>query len=255
LDALKDVHDSYEKVPIAHLEGHVVLDKEGEFGPPDGDSLLLYAVPSEQLPRGVVALFGVDAIRELGISLDFVLANSGCHLHEARLLSGINLARLSTSREVLASPSECEPRVGASSTPEASVIEVVSDVHHHCPSSEGGQPHGGSALPETCLIGDSSDNMAGGESPTSRKLNTESPMFQGSPPDLDPRGGEVMVVGEQDTSIKVNPALTPQQIASLKVTIAEHASVFEGGTIGHRYYPQANNSTFYNDSQEAPDLA
>ncbi len=57
LDALIDVHDSHEEVPIAHLEGHVVLDKEGEFRLPDGDSLLLYAVPSEQLPRGVVALF------------------------------------------------------------------------------------------------------------------------------------------------------------------------------------------------------
>ncbi len=129
----------------------MVLDKEGEFRLPDGDSLLIYAVPAKQLPRGVVALFGIDAIRELGISLDFVLANSGCHLHESRLLMGIHLARVSTSREVLSFPSEGEPTVGASSTPEANCLEV-SDVHQHCPRIEGGQLHGGSALPETCLI-------------------------------------------------------------------------------------------------------
>ncbi len=233
----------------------MVLDKEGEFRLPDGDSLLLYAVPAEQLPRGVVALFGVDAIRELGTSLDFVLANSGCHLHESRLLTGINLARVSTSREVLASPSECEPRVGASSTPETNVLEV-SDVHQHCPSIEGGQPHGGSALPETCLICAFSDNMTGGESPTSRDLKTESSMFQGLPLDLDPRGGEVMVMGKQDTAIKVNPALPLGMRILFRDLPDEFSSVFEGGTTGHRYYPQANHSnTFYDDSQEAPDLA
>jgi hypothetical protein len=147
----------------------------------------------------------VDAIRELEISLDFVLANSGCTLQEARLLNGTNLARASTSREVLTSPRVSKPKVGASSTPD-SCLEV-SDAHHCYPSIEGGQPHGGAALPETCLICVSSDSMAGGESPTFRKLKTESPMFQGLPLDPDPRGSEVMVGGEQDAVSEVNPAM------------------------------------------------
>ncbi len=99
VDALIDVHDSYARVPIAHIEGQTILDKDL----PDGDSLLVHAVTVEQLPKGVVALFGINAIRELGISLDFVLANSGCTLQESRLLKGMSLARVSTSREMLTS--------------------------------------------------------------------------------------------------------------------------------------------------------
>jgi hypothetical protein len=45
----------------------------------------------------------------------------------------MNLARVSTSREVPTSPSGREPTAGASSTPEANYLEV-GDVHQHCPS-------------------------------------------------------------------------------------------------------------------------
>ncbi len=95
---------------------------------------------AEQLPNGVFALFGVDTIRELGISLIYVLANSGCALHESRLLKGMNLARISTSREVLTAPRKSEPTAGASSTPETNCLEV-SDPHQHCPSIGGGGNH------------------------------------------------------------------------------------------------------------------
>jgi hypothetical protein len=194
-------------------------------------------VTAEQLTRGVVALFGIDAIRELEISLEFVLANSECMLQESRLfLKGTNLARVSTSREVLTSPRESEPTAGASSTPEANGLGV-SDADRHYPSIEGGGPLDGSALPETCLICASSDNVIGGKSPSSREFETESPTFQGLPLDLDPRSGEVMVVGEQDIAIDVNPALP----ADIKAILQDS---------------QADYSTFYASSQvkEAPDL-
>jgi hypothetical protein len=87
--------------------------------------------------------------------------------------------------------------------------------------------------------------MVGGENPTSREFKPESPMFQGSPLDSDPRGGEAMVVGEQDIAIDVNPAVPLGDKERFTDLHGEFSSVFEGGMTEHRYYSRADYSTFY----------
>ncbi len=98
--------------------------------------------------------------------------------------------------------------------------------------------------------------MIGGESSLSREFKTESPTFQGLTLDLDPRGGEVIVVGEQDIAIDVNPALPAGIKTLLQDLPGEFPSVFEGGMTEPRYYYQADCSTSCNSSpvKEAPAL-
>ncbi len=86
-DGLTSVRRGETAVVIAHLGGETTLQQEvGTLTLEVGSAVLcnVFAVRTEDLPAGVVALIGVADARRLGLSLDRIAAHPGCRLQDAR---------------------------------------------------------------------------------------------------------------------------------------------------------------------------
>jgi hypothetical protein len=89
-EVLREILEVDEPVVINHLGGETRLHDAGSFtleSLRDSHVALqgVFAVNSSELPAGAVALLGVADVRLLGLSLDRIADDPGCHWEDARL--------------------------------------------------------------------------------------------------------------------------------------------------------------------------